>query len=79
MADDSSKTGMSYWIWPPVILVAYVFSIFPAAGFFEFSGVSPSPAVQKVFEIVYFPVIWTMDHVDFFGEFMEAIADFIGL
>lgn len=79
MTEDKSKEGMSYWVWlPPVLIPVYVFSIFPVACIFKYSGASCS-SVNRMFEILYAPVIWAMKNVEVFGDFMNGIADFFGL
>lgn len=84
MEDNQTKSGKNqgYSHYLIIILVApllYVFSIFPVVLIVKFTGSEGNQSLKTILEAFYAPVIWAMDNSDLFKDFMEKIAQALGL
>ena len=77
---QEEKSNLAFYCLSPFIFVLiYIFSVFPVALLFKWSGGTLGGHLEKAIETIYTPLIWCIDNIDFFGNFMNAIAKLIGL
>ena len=82
MSDEPKKRSRAWtWIWPPVaVLLIYLLSIFPVAMAFAYcvdAKLISNQRAESILGVVYWPIVWCMDHSPAIDRTMHGIGDAI--
>lgn len=65
-----------FWTCLPLVLFAsYVLGVIPIAILLEYTGVFSHPIVERIFLIVYAPIIWAYENIEWVENFYDAYQE----